>query len=263
MKRPPKIGDLLASELAHRRESRKSYSLRAFAKHLDVSPSFLSRVLAGSKGLSAERAETIGDRLGWSSERREILVETAKLDRTKSRSTRLNLLERIERLSSSIPSVELRSDIFQAMAKWYHSAILELATLDDVEISVDLIVKRLRISSVEASLGLDRLLRLGLLKREDNRLMPSSPNFATAKVPSQAVRDFHRQMLDAAQISLREHRRESRSITGVTVAVDLDKLPEAFRVIDDFQRSLVALVNNGKKAAVYQLATQFFRLDHE
>lgn len=54
----------LKEVLAQRKEKNPSYSLRAFARHLSMSPSFLCEVASGRKGLSRERAEQLRVKLG-------------------------------------------------------------------------------------------------------------------------------------------------------------------------------------------------------
>lgn len=54
----------LKEVLAQRKEKNPAYSLRAFARQLSVSPSFLCEVQSGRKGLSRQRAELLRQKLG-------------------------------------------------------------------------------------------------------------------------------------------------------------------------------------------------------
>ena len=56
---------LLKSELASRTNQNPNYSLRAFARDLDLAPSRLSEVLNGKQGLSTQAAEKIAKTLGY------------------------------------------------------------------------------------------------------------------------------------------------------------------------------------------------------
>jgi len=55
---------MLERELEMRQAQNSGYSLRAFSRDLDLSPSLLSEVMAGKKGLSESRAKKILGRLG-------------------------------------------------------------------------------------------------------------------------------------------------------------------------------------------------------
>lgn len=54
-----KLRLFLAEELASRKQRNPAYSLRAFARRLQMSPSFLSEVLKGKKAVSPSRAEAL------------------------------------------------------------------------------------------------------------------------------------------------------------------------------------------------------------
>jgi hypothetical protein len=55
--------DFLSSELSRRKQRNDSYSARAFARDLGLSPSRLSEVLSGEHGLSELSADRIAIRL--------------------------------------------------------------------------------------------------------------------------------------------------------------------------------------------------------
>ena len=50
--------------LARRKAKNPAYSLRAFARFLEMSPSFLSEISSGRKGLSRARERALREKLG-------------------------------------------------------------------------------------------------------------------------------------------------------------------------------------------------------
>lgn len=54
---------LLAQELARRQSRNLRYSLRAFARDLQLSPSFLCQILSSKRGFSSKSAERISSAL--------------------------------------------------------------------------------------------------------------------------------------------------------------------------------------------------------
>lgn len=56
---------LLLNEFTARKLRRKSYSIRAFARDLDLSPSYLSLLIKGKRVLDVSRAFSICERLLW------------------------------------------------------------------------------------------------------------------------------------------------------------------------------------------------------
>ena len=60
------IRDILKKELERRQKNNSAYSLRAFAKYLDVSPAALSQIMSGKRGVSVKRLNFLMDKLGLS-----------------------------------------------------------------------------------------------------------------------------------------------------------------------------------------------------
>ncbi|MNL64824.1 hypothetical protein D3C87_1890770 [compost metagenome] len=53
-----------------------------------------------------------------------------------------------------------------------------------------------------------------------------------------------------------------RDFSSTTLAIDLDKLTEAKTIIREFRQKMSALLRDGNKTDVYQLAIQFYPLTH-
>jgi plasmid maintenance system antidote protein VapI len=68
--------EILTEALRERKLANSSYSLRAFARDLKISPQQLSNVLSGRRGLSVPVAERIAAKLGLSVHEAEIFVES-------------------------------------------------------------------------------------------------------------------------------------------------------------------------------------------
>ena len=64
----------LCEELDRRIEGNSQYSLRAFARFLDIDASFLSKVLARKQVLSLKKVEAIVEKLGLSEEQRKKFI---------------------------------------------------------------------------------------------------------------------------------------------------------------------------------------------
>src|SRR5262245_32015851 len=70
---PPDPRQYLKSELELRQQRRPQYSLRAFARDLNMSPSTLSDFFHGKLGLSRERVRHVGEKLRLSEAQQEHL----------------------------------------------------------------------------------------------------------------------------------------------------------------------------------------------
>lgn len=66
---------LLKEAFSKRCASRPQYSLRAFARDVQLSPSFLSRIFNGKRELTTARAEVVAGLLGWEGEQKDLFVK--------------------------------------------------------------------------------------------------------------------------------------------------------------------------------------------
>jgi uncharacterized protein (TIGR02147 family) len=248
----------LSAELARRRLTHPSYSLRAFARTLGLSPAFLSKLLSGQKDLSLEKAALIAERLGYN--REEIAQFCHLVQLGKARTVRLrDALGQDE--SETREFAPLTLEAFQVISDWQHYAILELVSCRGFKMSGEYVARRLGIEAAQAVAALNRLVRLGLLKQSKGRWVKSSAFIATpTDKPSRALRNFHAQMIEKAKLAIELQPTDSRDITGLTVPISRDKLEVAKQEIRAFRRRMAKLMDSSRPDSVYQLNIQFFSL---
>ena len=85
----------LEDELARRMQSMPRYSLRAFARHLDVDSSFLSKILNGKRTVTMRTIRMFGERLN---------LTTDELSRFGEFSREKKMRRKLERLLDKMPS---------------------------------------------------------------------------------------------------------------------------------------------------------------
>lgn len=256
----PTCRDLLAEEWLRRQSSNPRYSLRAFARTLGLSPSFVSMVLSGKRRINASRVGPVATRLGWPKRQRR-MFELTNAYELAPLAERPRILGEIDDLEGTSDVSIVKADVFRAISIWYHAAICALVGVDDFDSDPVWIAKRLGILPLEADLAVSRLVRVGLLRWKDGKLEKASPLFSTGDVPSQAIRGFHSHILAKAAVALEQQPMADRDIAGITMAIDREKVAEAREKIIEFSRNLRQQLTRGSKNAVYQLSVAFFRLD--
>lgn len=238
--------DFLREELARRMGANARYSLRAFAKHLGLSPGELSEVLSGKRNLSARSVARISKALGLSGpESRHLLYIAQEGGGAPELSTAL-----------------LDEDSFRLVSDWYCFAILSLADCRDFKGEPDWIAAKLGISRTEVDVALDRLARLKLMERKGKRLVATDAVATSPQgVPSEAVKSYHRQILAKATRALDEQGIAEREFGGACFAIDPAKLPALKREIAAFWKELISRYSQAKnQTEVYQLELALFRL---
>lgn len=245
MQKAETFPELLREELNQRRAKNPRYSLRAFAQTLGISPSFLSKVLAGKKSLSEETFMKLASRLD--------LAE-----------------ESIENMRAGLPGFKLsaltfsptEADNFQAIADWHHYAILEAFTLNDFEPSAQWLAEKLGLTESKVEAALDRLYRLGYLKKQANGEWDRKiANHTTTHLPTPtlACREHERQVLQLALLALDQTSIAERDQSSMTMAIPQSRFKEAQKKIDDFRREMTALMQRrGKRDSIYHLSVSFY-----
>lgn len=156
----------------------------------------------------------------------------------------------------------LDSEQFKLLAEWYHYAILTVSEMPNIPARPSYHAKRFGISSLQASLALRRLVKMGLVKVKNKRLVRTGkPISVVTRGLDPAMRLFQSQMLDRARESLHSDPPEAREIGSITMAIDPDKLEHARETIKRFRRELCSVLETGNRRSVYTLAVQLFPLD--
>jgi hypothetical protein len=207
-----------------RQVKNKNYSLRAFAKSLDVSPATLSRPFSGR----------------WAPSRKSVvakLVTNAKLD----------------------PSITAEYDAAHGMA------ILTISPEDpDFRGDTAWIAARLGLTKKAAKDAVEGLVRLGLMHRSGDKLVPVNRQLSASgrfksKIDTKKSRIL---MLEKAKQTVRDLTPENfddSDISYMCTAIDRSRLPEAKQRIIKFRRSLACFLNTGKNLSeVYILSLQLF-----
>lgn len=254
---------ILREEFAARRIRNQRYSARAFSRDLGVSPGFLSQVLHGRKALNEERALKIADRLMWGKDKRKAFTILVRSEAARDPKAKARIQEELNPdIHKPIDFRDLDADAFRVISDWYHFAIVELAKTDVFRLDAAWVAKRLSITADQATKSIERLERLGLVERSDSILKPAA-HYKMRDVPSTAIRSFHCQMLKKADSALRQQSFDQRDFSGITMAIDPTRIPEAKERLRQFRRELMTYLEGGKKTAVYHLGMQLFRLDEE
>lgn len=115
---------------------------------------------------------------------------------------------------------------------------------------------------IEAEYAIARLKRMGLLEEKDGKSVESSKNLTTKdkQVTTAAFREHQKDILRRSLKALVEVPLERRNHTGVTMAIDVNKMPIAKNFIQEFSRKLCDLMESGEQTEVYQLNVSLFPL---
>lgn len=240
------------------------YSLRAFARDLELTSSRLSDVLKGHKGLSVDSGTAIANRLGLGLVETRYFCDLITAQHARTPSARVIASTRVQGATAMTDYKVLKDDEFSMIAQWYHLAILELLAPPAKDLSTDVIAQRLGINKLLVEEAIDRMERLELIERNDQGLLSRSVKgvVTSDKIPSEAIRSHHQQVIAKAAEALLNQPLTERDFTSMTVAFDRRLVPEVKDLIERFKREFLSLVEAmpGAKQDVYALGIQLFNL---
>jgi uncharacterized protein (TIGR02147 family) len=238
--------DHLQTTYAERCRRNPQYSLRAFAKALDIDSSTLSALIRRKRPLTAKTAQRLIGNLGIT-------------DPSRSQSLLLGVLNESDETAPEYQQLEIEAA--EVISSWEHFAIRSLLQLDAYRPNTKQVARRLNIPHGIALEALTRMQRLGLVVQQGDVWLDTGKNLAMpSNVPSAALRGALRQCMVKAIDSLETDPMDVRDMSGTTMAISSKKLPEARKLILDFRRRLCAFLEDGTKTSVYRLNIQLFPL---
>lgn len=262
----------LKSTLKEKAEVNSSYSLRAFAKKLGLSPGALSLILNRKKKLSVERAYEVAKALDLNTEETEYFMTLIQLEGAKSQALKIQYLEKIQSLNPKInQSTNLKQTIltlehFKLISNWYGLAILELISAPKGEWNSKAIAKKMGLSKLEVELTLERLLKLELIEEAQNGTFKRVVDtvMVQADVKSEALLKYYEDVHAESVKSIKEQAASERVIGAQVFAFDPAQLDEVRKRTHDYLDGLNELAAAGKnKTEIYQTITNVFRLSQK
>jgi len=258
--------EILLREFDTRKKKNGSYSLRAFARDLEIPAPKLSLALRGKKGFSHERAKRITEKLLLGEEESELFIELVRAEHARSHMERSQAREKVKSLRTVNAYSTIELERFRIISDWYHFAILELSDLNHFNPEPKWIAEKLDISLEEAKDAIQRLFDFGfVVKTVDGKWKRTENHLATSNgIPSSEIREYHRQIIGKAQESIEKTTFNRRDLSAMTMSIDEKNYQKATQLIKKFRRDLTKIMQDSSaRNRVYCLSIQFFPLDKE
>lgn len=236
--------EAVKKEFIVRSQKNESYSMRAYARSLQVDHSLLAKILRGDKSISKKMALQIGEKIGLSTSRiQEMMSETAEFH----------------------PSQQINEDVFIVMSDWYHFAILELMKTNKFKPSIKSIANSLSISPAETELAIERLMRLGFVQADEKgKLILAKPNnnWFDHEQTNSARKIMQKQFLKKAIEAVDEVEFAKRANSSLTLAISPKDLPKLKKHIQSFLDEVDEMEEKSinRKEEVYQICVALFPL---
>ncbi len=258
----------LKSTLEAKSRLNSSYSMRAFAKKLGMSPGGLSLVLSRKKKLSSERAHQVAQALELKPEEIDYFMTMIQLEGTKSETLRLEFLEKLKRLnpklnqSSDLKQSLLPLEQFRLISEWHGLAILELLSGVKGRWTIRAIQKKFDLPKIEIEVMLERLMKLEMVEEKNGEYVRVvDALMVTSSAPNEALRKYYEAIHDKSHESIRSQSPDEKVIGWQVFAFDPNQLEDVRKMTDEYLTKLEKLSLKSKnRSEVYQALTNVFRL---
>ena len=242
--------NVLLKKLSEIQSKNPSYSMRSFARRVDLSPSAVSEILRGRRNVSVKKMKEVLGRLHLSPS------EIGQLTMSKTAGSQL--------LAPSAEYRKLSADQYFAISDSHYFAILSLIDTKSFQGQQEEICRRLGLSRSFVAQAIERLERLKLLKIQKGKIVSLGGNVTTTDdVKDLALQKAQRQNLEMALEALETQSVEERDFISLTLAMDPADVPAVKKRVRDFLLALNNEFEGRNKKKVYKTNVQFFSLEKE
>ena len=242
------------------RKQKQGYSMRALARDLDVSPTFISNIFNGKKKIPLTMLTSLARHLDIASDalmdiRRELIPDDpfpwAGLN-----SRQNSVLQRW--------AVVDAKGVSSATQQWFFLAIMDVTCCRSYDGTTAYIARRLGLPEEVVTEAVRGLVEAGLLVERDGLKRKAKDHIRvdSADLKPQ-IRKFHRQMFQRASLELDDVTEEAfarRQIIGISFNISPDKISVAKKMLSDALHEIVTTLGGKDGDEVYYLASQLFPL---
>jgi len=257
---------LLKKHLESRQRKNPAFSLRSLAAKLEISPSYLSKVLSGKKPIPFGRISAIVKALELDSYARRALERAVIRDQNKISDTGGLDLDLESPALPPLPSEDLDiSTDFYLLEDWYYLPILELVGCQGF--SPSNISTRLGLKEEVARFAWKRLVSAGAVIEKNGKWEKVNRRL---RLPSrdteQRITNHHIRMLRKGSEELQKRNStdlHARLVTGASITTNEKSFQKAKKYLEEALIKAGEILNEGEADDVYYLAFQLFPLSRK
>jgi len=251
------------------RANGESITNRSFAQALSInSSSWLTNVLSGAKGITAETTQAISDYLGhnaWERKYFKILVNFNQAKTVEKRNSHFTALKQhLLHKGYSFLHV-LEPDQYEFYSKWYYAAVRSLLGMFPMGDEYNRIARLTSpsITAGQAKKSVKLLVKLDLIKKNDTGCYELTGTAITTgpDVKSLAVANFQRETMRLGIEAIDRYPQSVRDISTMSVGISEEGYKKTIAILADCRKAIADAANGDQNAdRVYQINFQVFPL---
>lgn len=258
---------IIKKYFARKQKVNPKYSLRSFARDLDVNPGFVSRLLNGKQEIPLQRLDQIA----------KILEMDSLTSKELKKSMAATLLKDMGLDPSEIGKSKVGSILqfddramtakeMSVLSPWYNITILELVTCANFKMEAGWIAKRLNLTNEQVERSLSYLTENGYLQKdEEGQVTKTNKQLRLpTKLSVGIIRQFHKNMMEFAVKEMFQKTGDKdfteRLITSTSIAVNKENIPKAKERMLEMQIEIAEILRAGECTEVFDLTLALFPL---
>lgn len=243
--------EYLGDSYNHLRETRRSFSYRAFAREIGVSShNFLPRILKRERNLSAEFIPLLSNYFKLSAKEEKYFQVLVSFNNEHKPSIKEKYLKQLLTLRFVTEEYKIEDKKLQFFNKWYYPVIRELVVICDFKEDYNMLARHCvpRISAAQAKSAVKFLLKNGFIKKGKNggykvtnQIISTEPEVDSAIIPK-----YHKTTIQQCVDAVETVRKEERSFSSSTMLVSREVYEEMKSEIYQFRKRLLAMAKECK-----------------
>ncbi len=242
------------------------FSYRVFSGKAGFSsPNFLKLVIDNKRNLTNESIGKIAKGFSLKKQEREFFENLVFMNQASTNDEKDHYYKKMMSVTGYLKSHRINKSNYKYFSKWYYPVIREVAVFGDRNATPEEISRALNptVPVKEVEGALDILIELGLLRKDKSGVWEQADKVVStgAEVKSLVIYNYHKEMIRLALEAFERHKAEKRSISGVTISIKEEKLPEIKKIIADFRKEILNLACEDEGSdKVFQINIQAFPL---
>lgn len=254
--------EILQREFEKKKEKNPRYSLRVFARHLDIDHSTLSQIFSRKRGISEKLATKIVGNLTLTHHEKQKFLTSVDTCFARAKKKKAAAAEKLSQITKFSNSVVIHHDPLNTINHWRHVAIYELVSTKRAT-TVNQLVEILKLSVEQASTIVKQLCDLKILENTNGTLAATASSVQTLNdIPSDAIVKYHASIAEKAAHSVTTQHVLEREFQNLVISFSKEQMDGAKQMIRDFMSEFsTKYYNESPSTEIYSLAVNFFSLE--
>lgn len=256
--------DIIKDFYFARSTKNRSYSLRAFARDLKISPQVLSNMFHKRHKMSIRRAKEISLRLDFSKDEVEYFLALVEMESCRNKVQKDRAARKVTSLLNQMSLQELDERKHNLLTDAANILCLQMMKVDSYDGNPSFIAERTRLSMAQVENRLKKLTRLGVVEQQGISYWPRNADFKVrTRFSSESVQLFHHQVIKRSLDSIKNQKMNERKLHSTVGAIDQKSYQKILQILEAAQKEVLSeMKNTESRKVVYACSLQFFSMEN-